>query len=133
MSENKVKVPVHVTPEMRDEIDKALSLANATSRSDFCRDAIAFYLGYLHQNKSINYLSPMLASAMKSEIRSSTKFICETLYKLAVEQAIGNNVLAAMSGNDEYTLARLRKTCEVTVAETNGILTAEAAARWQNG
>lgn len=133
MSENKVKVPVHVTPEMRDEIDKALGLANATSRSDFCRDAIAFYLGYLHQNKSINYLSPMLASAMKSEIRSSTKFICETLYKLAVEQAIGNNVLAAMSGNDEYTLARLRKTCEVTVAETNGILTAEAAARWQNG
>ena len=133
MTENKVKVPVHVTPEMRDEIDKALGLANATSRSDFCRDAIAFYLGYLNQNKSINYLSPLLAGTIKSELRSSTKFICETIYKLAVEQAIGNNVLAAMSGNDEYTLARLRKTCEVTVAETNGILTAEAAARWQNG
>lgn len=133
MSENKVKVPVHVTPEMRDEIDKALGLANATSRSDFCRDAIAFYLGYLNQNKSINYLSPMLASAMKSEIRSSTKFICETLYKLAVEQAISNNILAALSGNDEYTLAKLRKTCEVTVAETNGILTAEEANRFQHG
>ena len=133
MSENKVKVPVHVTPEMRDEIDAALDLANATSRSDFCRDAIAFYLGYLNQRKSINYLSPLLAEALKSEVRSSTKFICETIYKLAVEQAIQNNLLAAMNETDVETLGLLRTACEKTVAQTNGILTAEAAARWQNG
>lgn len=51
MTENKVKVPVHVTPEMRDEIDKALGLANATSRSDFCRDAIPKSLVWIFLKK----------------------------------------------------------------------------------
>ena len=38
-----------------------------------------------------------------------------------------------MNETDAETLGLLRSACEKTVAQTNGILTAEAAARWQNG
>ena len=133
MTENKVKVPVHVTPEMRDEIDKALGLANATSRSDFCREAIAFYLGYLNQSKSVNYLSPLLVSAMKSEIRSSTKFICETLFKLAVESAMQSHIIAAVNDVDDETIDDLRGMCVDEVAHINGVINFERAYDYQKG
>lgn len=74
-----------------------------------------------------------MMNAMKSEIRSSTKFICETLFKLAVEQAINSNYLANLCEADAETAERLREACARTVAENNGILTMEDAARWQNG
>lgn len=133
MSTNMEKVPVYVSPEMKKQIDAAMVLANSHSRSDFCREALAFYIGYLNHSSTVDYLAPLLAEALKSEVRSSTKFICETIYKLAVEQAIQKNLLAAMNETDAETLGLLRSACEKTVAQTNGILTAEAAARWQNG
>ena len=130
---DKEKIPVYVDPEMKQEIDIAVSFLGSKSRSDFCREAIAFYLGYLNQSKSVNYLSPLLVSVMKSEIRSSTKFICETLFKLAVEQGIVSNLLAAGYGYSEETVEQLRDYCAREVAQTNGIITAEAATRFQNG
>ena len=133
MEDKKEKVAVYMRPSMIKEIDSALDTANATSRSDFVCQAVSFYLGYLNQNKTVNYLSPLLVSAMKSEIRSSTKLICETIFKLAVEQGITSNLLAAGYGYTEDDVERLRDYCAEEVAQTNGIITAEAAARFQNG
>ena len=118
---------------MVEEIEASLELADVKSKSEFVCQAVSFYLGYLNQNKSVNYLAPLLMNAMKSEIRSSTKFICETLFKLAVEQAINSNYLANLCEADAETAERLREACARTVAENNGILTMEDAARWQNG
>ena len=131
--ETKQRMAIYLEPSMILEIESAMKKANATSKGDFIRQAVSFYLGYLYQDKTVNYLSPLLVSAMKSEIRSSTKFICETLFKLAVEQAIQNNIIAFANEITEEELDRLRITCEQTVAESNGILTSEDAYRWQQG
>ena len=58
---------------MVTEIEEMLPEANATSKGDFVCKAVEFYIGYLRQQKNINYLTPMLAGAIKSEVRSLGK------------------------------------------------------------
>ena len=106
---DKEKIPVYVDPEMKQEIDIAVNYLGSKSRSDFCREAIAFYLGYLNHKKTVNYLSPLLLSAMKSELRSSVKFLGEMLFKLAVEQAVSSNLFAAQFEYDPEAVERLRR------------------------
>ena len=131
MEENKKKYAYWMKPSMVAEIEASLELANVRSKGEFVCRAVAFYLGYLNQSKSVNYLSPLLVSAMKSEIRSSTKFICETLFKLAVEQAVSSNLIAAEFDFDPASVSKLREGCADFVAETNGILKTEEAYKWQ--
>ena len=119
MENNKKKYAYWMKPSLVAEIENALELADVKSKSEFVCQAVSFYLGYLNQNKSVNYLAPLLVSAMKSEIRSSTKLICETLYKLAVEQAVSGNILAAISDISITDVEALRESCEKTVAENN--------------
>ena len=128
---DKEKIPVYVDPEMKQEIDIAVNYLGSKSRSDFCREAIAFYLGYLNHKKTVNYLSPLLLSAMKSELRSSVKFLGEMLFKLAVEQAVNSNLFAAEFEFDPDSVEGLRENCAKTVAKINGILKTEEAYKWQ--
>ena len=131
MEENKKKYAYWMKPSMVAEIEASLELANVRSKGEFVCQAVAFYLGYLNQSKSVNYLSPLLVSAMKSELRSSTKFICETLFKLAVEQAVSSNLIAAEFDFDPASVSKLREGCADFVAETKGILKTEEAYKWQ--
>ena len=88
---------------------------------------------YLNHKKTVNYLSPLLLSAMKSELRSSVKFLGEMIFKLAVEHAVSSNLFAAQFDFDPEDVKRLRKSCADTVGGINGILTAEDAHEWQRG
>lgn len=87
MSENKKKYAYWMKPSIVEEMTEMLDTANATSKSDFVCQAVNFYIGYLHQQKCIDYLSPILAQTIKSEIESVEKNISEMLFKVAVEQA----------------------------------------------
>ena len=121
MSEKKQKYAYWMRPSMVAEIEEMLAAANATSKGDFVCKAIEFYIGYLRQQKNINYLAPMLAGAIKSEVRSLGRDVCEILFKLAV-----NDI------SDE-SLDTVRLNVAQEVARTNGILTFEDADEWQNG
>lgn len=129
MSTTMEKVPVYVTQEMKKQIDAAMVLANSHSRSDFCREALAFYIGYLNHSSTVDYLSPLLVSILKSELKSSTKFICETLYNVAVETSINSQITALTCNYDLDFVRQLRQVCEIDVAESNGIITAEQAVK----
>lgn len=131
MDDNKKKYAYWMKPSMVAEIEASLDLANVKSKGEFVCQAVDFYLGYLNHKKTVNYLSPLLLSAMKSELRSSVKFLGEMLFKLAVEQAVSSNLFAAQFEYDPEEVERLRKACADTVAEINGILTAEDAHKWQ--
>ena len=122
-----------MTPSMVAEITKMMPEANATSKTDFVRKAVAFYIGYIRQQKNINYLAPMLAGAIKSEVRSLGKDVCEMLFKLAVEMGINSNITAAVNDIPDESLENLRLNVAQEVARVNGILTFEDADEWQNG
>ena len=133
MSENKKKYAYWMKPSLVEEMSEMLNKANATSKSDFVCQAIKFYIGYLHQQKCIDYLSPILAQSIKSEIESVEKNISEMLFKLAVEQAKLSNIVAATNQIDEHTLSALNNLCAEEVARNNGVITFEEAYRFQRG
>ena len=122
-----------MTLSMVAEITKMMPEANATSKTDFVRKAVAFYIGYIRQQKNINYLAPMLAGAIKSEVRSLGKDVCEMLFKLAVEMGINSNITAAVNDIEDESLENIRRNVAQEIARVNGILTFEDANEWQNG
>lgn len=129
MEDNKKKYAYWMKPSMVEEIEASLELADVKSKSEFVCQAVSFYLGYLNQNKSVNYLAPLLMNAMKSEIRSSTKYICETLFNVAVETAINSQLTALNNNYGLKFIPQLREQCEIEVAESNGVLSVERAAK----
>ncbi len=133
MTENKKKYAYWMRPSMVAEIEEIMSEANAKSKSDFICKAVDFYIGYLKQQKNINYLAPVLARSIKNEVRSVEKNICEMLFKLSVEQAINSNLIAAEYDIDSNLLDELRDSCAKAVAGTNGLITFKDAYDWQKG
>ena len=127
MEDNKKKYAYWMKPSMVAEIEASLELANVKSKGEFVCQAVDFYLGYLNHKKTVNYLSPLLLSAIKSELRSSTKFIREILFNVAVETAINSRLTALNSNFGIKDVPDLRKLCEIEVAESNGVLKAERA------
>ena len=70
MREKKQKYAYWMYPSMVSEIEEMVPEANVRSKGEFVCKAVDFYIGYLRSQKNLNYLSPVLASAIKSEIRS---------------------------------------------------------------
>ncbi len=126
------KTAIRFEPELKAEIQNMMSEANATSMADFVRQATEFYIAYLRQKKGIDFLAPLLAQTIKNEIESVEKNLSSMIYKLAVEQAISNNILACYNGVSDETVRELREMCSRDVAENNGIITIEEAMKFQN-
>ncbi len=126
------KTAIRFEPELKAEIQNMMGEANATSMADFVRQATEFYIAYLRQKKSIDFLAPLLAQTIKNEIESVERNVSQMIYKLAVEQAISNNILACYNGLNDETVRELREMCSRDVAENNGIITFEEAMKFQN-
>ena len=133
MSEKKQKYAYWMRPSMVAEIEEMLPAANVTSKGDFVCKAVEFYIGYLRQQKNINFLAPILAGAIKSEVRSLGRDVCEMLFKLAVEMGINSNITAAVNDIEDESLENIRRNVAQEIARVNGILTFEDANEWQNG
>lgn len=133
MEDKKKKCAYWMRPSMVEEMESMLSEANATSKSEFVCQAVEFYMAYLRQNKSLEFLSPLLAQTIKTEVESVERHISEMLFKVAVEQSIQNNLTAAFNEMDEDTMARLRNSCAGEVARLNGVVAFEDAYEWQRG
>lgn len=133
MEDKKKKYAYWMRPSMVEEMEDMLHEANATSKSEFVCRAIEFYMAYLRQSKSLEFLSPLLAQTIKTEVESVERHISEMLFKVAVEQSIQNNLTAAFNEVDEDAMARLRNTCAGEVARLNGVVSFEDAYEWQRG
>ena len=133
MSEKMQKYAYWMYPSMVKEIEEMMPETNATSKTEFVRMAVEFYMGYLRQQKNINYLTPMLAGIIKGEVQSLGNNLCEMIFKLAVEVGISSNIVAANNDIPDESLDTLRLNVAQEVARTNGILTFEDADEWQNG
>ena len=111
MEDKKQKYAYWMRPSLVAEMTEMLESANATSKSDFVCQAVEFYIGYLRQQKNIDYLSPILAGVIRDEVESVEKNVCEMLFRLAVEQAKLCHAVAANSHYSEETMQRLHKQC----------------------
>ena len=133
LKETKKKTAIYLYPSQVEEIKSLMDQANAKSQSEFVSDAIRFYIGYLQQGKNVDYLAPIIAQAIKEEIRSTEKNISQILFKLAVESAILSELQAIQIRVTDAQMEQLRRMCSRIVAENNGIITLEKAVKHQQG
>ena len=123
MKENKKKWAYWMTPSMVDEIQKMVDEGHAKSKGDFVRDAVEFYMNYLKTKDNLDFISPLLAKAVRNELSNFEKNVCEMLFKVAVENAKQSYLLASINDFTDEDYEGIQKICCEEVAFTNGVVT----------
>lgn len=129
---NKEKFALWTYPETMEEVSAAYEQDNCRSKSEFIEKAIRFYLGYLKQERNVNYLSPMIISQMNAVVAGTEQRLSRNLFKMAVELGKISHTLAALNDVDEDTLRELHAMCVDEVRHINGCINFENAVRFQN-
>ena len=104
---------------------------NCSSQSEFIDKAIHFYIGFISSENGSDYLPKIIISTLKGIVNDSDNRISRILFKLAVEQAITMNVVAATCNISREQLEKLRGTCVAQVKRTNGSYAFEDAFDFQ--
>ena len=104
---------------------------NCSSASEFIEKAILFYLGFIFSQENQDYLAQVIPATVKGILDESENRIRRLLFKMAVEQAVSENILAAVCDVDPQDVTRLRGQCIEEIRKTNGMISFEEALRWQ--
>lgn len=127
----KRKFALWIRPSLLEEVDSLYKSDNCASRSEFMEKALRFYMGYLSSQENQDYLADVIPSTVKGIVDESSNRMGRLLFKMAVEQAVTSNILAAVCEVDQQELERLRNQCIQQIRKTNGMISFEQALRWQ--
>lgn len=131
--ENKTKFALWVYPQTLKDVGTHYQHDNCKSQSEFIEKAIRFYIGYLDEEKSVNYISPMITETVKAQINGTEQRLARLLFKVAVELGKLSHILAAANEIEDETLSKLNAMCIEEVRRINGIISAEDAVDYQKG
>ena len=126
-------IPVWLYPSTLEVMDRAAETAGCKSRSEYLEKAALFYAGYVSGQDATAYLPPALASVLRGTVQDTENRICRLLFKLAVEQDMVMNVLAAGMEIPDEQLRALRGRCIQDVKKTSGSISLDDAVRYQRG
>lgn len=130
--ETKIRIPLWIYPSTDGEIDNTYESDNCKSKSEFIEKAVKFYLGYLKEERNVNYLSPRITSSVEAVIHGSEQRLSRNLFKIAVELGKISHTLAALNDVDDKTLQELHAMCVDEVRHINGCINFEHAVKFQN-
>ncbi len=133
MFENKKKFALWMYPDTLEKIGEIYREDNCESKSEFIEKAVNFYIGYLTSEDKKSYLPSVVTSTLKSIVAESDNRQNRMLFKLAVEIAIMQNLVASSQDIDRLSLERLRGECVKEVKRLNGNFSFEDAVYWQKG
>jgi len=131
MSTQKEKITFWGSPEAKKLVEDHYQTDNCRSRTEFIEKAIRFYAGYLNTQHAESYLPRILADVLEGKLTSLGDRMGSLLFKLAVEQAIADNILSYYTDINEGTLKQLRNKCAQDVMRTNGKISFEDALKFQ--
>ena len=120
-------------PDTLEKIGEIYREENCESKSEFIEKAVNFYIGYLTSEDKKSYLPSVVTSTLKSIVAESDNRQNRMLFKLAVEIAIMQNLVASSQDIDRLALERLRGECVKEVKRLNGNFSFEDAVYWQKG
>ena len=127
----KRKFALWIRPSLLEEVDSLYQKDNCASRSEFMEKALQFYIGYLTCNHAQDYLAQVIPSTVKGIMDETANRMGRLLFKMAVEQAVMSNILAAVCEVDQQELERLRNQCIQQIRKTNGMISFDEALKWQ--
>lgn len=129
--DNKIKFPLWVYPQTIENVKNHYRNDNCKSQSEFIEKAISFYIGYLDEERSVSYISPMITETVKATIKGTEQRLSRLLFKVAVELGKISNMIAAVNEIDDETLRQLQAMCVSEVRKINGIISYEDAVEFQ--
>lgn len=129
--ENKTKFALWAYPQTLNDVETHYKGDNCRSQSEFIEKAIRFYIGYLDEEKSVNYLSPMITETVKAQIKGTEQRLARLIFKVAVELGKLSHMTAAVNDVDDETLKSLHAMCVNEVRKINGIIDYEDAVDYQ--
>ncbi len=130
---DKKKFALWAHPETLELVEKLYKSDDCRSKSEFIEKAVRFYCGYLTSRDQKSYLPSIVTSTLKSIVAESDNRQNRMLFKLAVEIAIMQNLMATRQDIDSISLQRLRGECVKEVKRLNGTFSFEDAMDWQKG
>lgn len=133
MFENKKKFALWVYPDTLEKVEEIYRSDDCESKSEFIEKAIQFYIGYLQSVDKKGYLPSVVTSTLKSIVAESDNRQNRMIFKLAVEIAIMQNLMASLNEIDPLSMERLRGECVQEVKRLSGGFTFEDALTWQKG
>lgn len=133
MPEEKVRFQMRISPETDSKVKAMMPKANCQSQNEFVEKALQFYCSYLSSEDTSEFLLPILLSALRGAVQTSENRIARLLFKLAVEQDMMMNVLAAGLEISTDDLDELRRRCVYDVKRTSGTITFKDAVKYQRG
>lgn len=119
-TEGKRKFALWIRESTLENVRKWYPLDDCTSQSEFIEKAVLFYIGFLSAETGGDYLPKIIVSTLKGIVNESDNRISRVLFKLAVEQAITMNVVAATCNISREQLEKLRGMCVSQVKKSNG-------------
>ena len=133
MAEEKVRFQMRIDPDTDRKVKAAMPLAHCRSQNEFVETALRFYCDYLMASDCTTILPPIYLSALKGTVQCTEDRICRLLFKLAVEQDMVMNVLAAGMEIPDEQLHALRGRCVQNVKKTTGSVMLDDAVHYQTG
>ena len=130
--ENK-KHSVWLSESAWTEVESRYRRDNCSTRNEFIEKAIRFYSGYLDTESADAYLPRVLADVLEGKLNAFGKRMGHLLFKLAVEEALMGNLVAAGMDVALDTLRKTRVRCVKEVRETNGEIDMDDALAYQKG
>ena len=127
------RIGIYIDETLLARCDAAIGKTNAESRSEFVCDAIEHYLAVLNAQENSKVLTPALESVIGSKIALTEDRINRIVFKLGVEVAMMNNILAATHNIDADNMDSLRRYCTEEVATIGGKYKFEDAVKYQQG
>ena len=125
----KERFNTYLDEDLSKKMTAAMELSDVSSESEFIRNAVEFYVGYIFMDKSSDFLAPVITDTMKEIQSGYEQSISEMLFKIAVEVSKGNRVLTSYLRFPKDYLRGLTASVAKEVAETNGIIHLEDRAK----
>ena len=123
--EKKSPYRVWIKPSIMERVEALKEADNCSSNSEFVEKALQFYIGYLSCKENRFFLPNTITSTMKSIVNESANQQRTLMFKMAVEIAIMENLIALNNNLDEVAMQRLRGYCIDEVKKSNGMLSYE--------
>ena len=130
---NGKRIGLYISEDLLDRCDAAVKKTNADSRSEFICDAIEHYIAVINMKENSRVLTPALESVIGSKIALTEDRINRIVFKLGVEVAMMNNILASTHNIDPDSMESLRRYCTDEVASIGGKYRLEDAVEFQAG
>ena len=129
--EVKRRFQLWVMPSTLELADQYYHSDNCASKSEFIEKAMQFYAGYVSSQQNQDYLACVIPATVKGIVDESSNRMGRLMFKMAVELAVIENILAAVCEVDQQELKRLRGQCVEEIKRTNGMISFEQALQWQ--